>query len=66
VYGGAVTPRPQPPAQASENLQRFFAGKAKAQAAAACCSANEQATCCEPTEKATCCGAASAGGCGCR
>jgi hypothetical protein len=50
-----------------DNLARFFAGKAQADAApAACCSAAEQSSCCEPSQKASCCGDASSGSCGCR
>jgi hypothetical protein len=38
------------------------------EAAAKCCSAEQQATCCEPGEKSGCCGAekTAGGGCGCR
>jgi hypothetical protein len=68
VYGGAArTSVSAPVAEASENLMRFFDGKAKHGAVLAeCCSAAEQAACCEPTEKASCCGDASDGGCGCK
>ncbi len=52
-----------------ENLQGFFAGKARKEVPAAsdCCSSVEQQSCCEPSEKASCCSDLSqSGDCGCK
>jgi hypothetical protein len=69
VYGGAEQIATAPPAATviPENLERFFASKARmAVEPAGCCSPAKQATCCEPSEKASCCGEGTAGGCGCQ
>ena len=70
VYAGKQLPAGASDAVADvpENLERFFAGKARQQTAGSesCCAPAEQASCCEPAEKASCCGGAPAGSCGCR
>jgi hypothetical protein len=69
VYGGSAVERARPsePYELSENLERFFAGKAAAvPAAARCCSPAERSTCCEVEDKAECCDTATGTGCGCR
>ena len=67
VYAGpARVAAPGTAAEVSENLARYFAGRAQMVADhAGCCSPAEQASCCEPEAKASCCGDAAAGGCGC-
>ena len=63
------------PYELPENLVRFFAGTAAAEAKAAladeptpvdCCSAADQRSCCAAEDKAECCGAGTGGSCGCR
>jgi hypothetical protein len=76
VYADAIVEREPDaePYELPENLQRFFAGKALAEAAQAaqapaqaeCCSPEEQGSCCDAVDKAECCGAATGGSCGCR
>jgi hypothetical protein len=68
VYGGAAQAvAAAPPAALSENLERFFTGKAQLVAeASTCCAPAKQASCCEPSEKASCCGDTSSGSCGCQ
>jgi hypothetical protein len=70
VYAGAphAALAPVQLVDVSDNLKRFFIGKAQQDAApASCCTPSEQATCCDPAAKASCCGAAaSPGDCGCR
>lgn len=74
VYSGALPLEASPPvSETSENLTRFFRGKAaKAAPVSSCCPPSEQVSCCAPTEKASCCGpepsssATGAAGCGCK
>jgi hypothetical protein len=69
--GGASVERKPEPYELPDNLERFFAGKVRAEAPHAptkadCCSPEEQGTCCDPEDKSECCGAATAESCGCR
>ena len=64
---------PSPVGEVSENLTRFFSGKAaKTAPVSSCCPAQEQVTCCAPAEKAACCGpspstkATNVASCGCK
>jgi hypothetical protein len=67
VYGGGAFAAAPAPAPLSENLERFFAGKAPLAAEpASCCPPAEQAACCEPSQKASCCGDGLSGSCGCQ
>lgn len=76
-HGTAVEGEPDDESyQLTANLERFFAGKAAAEAEAgmaadelvqaACCLPGEQRTCCDPEDKAECCAASRGKGCGCR
>jgi hypothetical protein len=68
LYGGAgAASAPDDVYELPENLESFFAGKAKRSVEGnACCGPAEQESCCEPSVKADCCGNSTVGGCGCR
>lgn len=73
VYAGTVVTHEAlaEPYELSQNLERFFAGKAAAEVADAparsgCCPPEEQRSCCNPEDRAECCGSARGEGCGCR
>lgn len=70
VYGGPqrAPVESMPLGDLPENLNRFFIGKARKEAAAvsACCSPDQEASCCEPSEKTACCGTSEDVSCGCR
>jgi hypothetical protein len=67
IYSGAEQAVAVAPAAVPDNLERFFAGKARVvPEEAACCAPAEQATCCEPTQKAGCCDESASGTCGCQ
>ena len=70
VYGGPqrFSVESMPPGDLPENLNRFFVGKARKEAAAgsACCPPDKEASCCEPSEKTACCGTSDDVSCGCR
>ena len=62
--------RPRRPAadaqEVSDNLRRFFQGKAAQAPAASCCSTAERATCCDADQKEGCCDDSQPAACGCR
>ena len=67
VYAGAAVEAEleAEPYELPENLDRFFAGKGRTQAAAgsaeaACCPPAQQLSCCDDQDKAECCGASTA------
>lgn len=74
VYSGAAPlDAPSPVGEGTENLTRFFAGKAeKATPVSSCCPPSAQVSCCAPVEKASCCGPSlsasprGAASCGCK
>src|SRR4029434_5215208 len=70
VYGGQpqATAPLVPCEEVPENLQRFFAGKARQPVSEAlpCCPPVEQTSCCVPSAKALCCGTSAPESCGCR
>lgn len=67
VYGAGERAHAPVSGGLPENLERFFAGKERLDAAAAsCCPPAEQVACCEPSQKASCCGEAASGSCGCQ